>query len=231
MTQKQFEQAAKILLSIISHLVAVCIVLTLILILNIFDTDTSTDISAQMIDEHLICTDILEVSTPIHANTPDITLEDKYTSVFKWQVYCGDFGVDQLYYLKDQCDKYEIPIEIMLSIICTESSFRSNATASTSSAAGYCQIIKGTAKWVYEDLLKYGDYDINNHTEIMTTNWKLNIELSCRLMYCLYWNSNQSWESAIQKYYGSGSDEANLTYLNRVNTNMFDLFGITISDI
>jgi hypothetical protein len=165
-------------------------------------------------------------------DTPEIiTLEEMYDSVFKWQKYSGDFGVEQLYFLKDQCNKYNIPMEIMLSIICTESGFRSDAKAKTSSASGYCQIIRGTAEWIYEDKLHYGEYDVTNHREIMCTNWKLNIEISCRLVSCLYQNNGQSWENAIKKYYGSTNETDNIKYLNKVNNNMNDLFNIVVSDL
>lgn len=161
--------------------------------------------------------------------TTKITLEEKYKPVFDIQTTFGDFGVEQIYFLNEQCEKYDIPMEIMLSIIYTESSFRSTAKSSTSTASGYCQIIKGTAEWIYEDLLKYGDYDIENHTKIMTTDWKLNIEMSCRYMYCLYWNADQSWDRAIQNYHNS--KDTTFAYLNTVNKNMNMLFGITTVDI
>ena len=153
-----------------------------------------------------------------------------YNSVYAWQVYGGDFGEEQMNFLKQQCEKYEIPMEIMLSIICTESGFRSDAKASTSSAAGYCQVLSGSAEWVYEDLLKYGEYDTANHAAIMTINWKLNIEIGCRIMYCWYWNCNESWELAIQRYHG-GSEEAKNTYLNAVNDHMNELFGMSVADL
>ena len=159
-------------------------------------------------------------------DTETISLETRYNSIFEWQKYCGDFGMEQLIFLNEQCVKYEIPVEIMLALICTESSFRSDARASTSSASGYCQIIRSTAQWIYEDKLGYGTYDIYNHEAIMTTNWRLNIEIACRLIYCLYWNSDQSWDIAIQKYYG-GSEQACLIYLNTVNKNMSELFNLT----
>ena len=220
MTKDQFNNVLDILLSVLIVSIAVTIMFGIILIvfsnLNIVNADVLDIETDDIIDE------------PVEPSN-NITLEDKYSSVFEWQVYTGDFDIEQLYYLETQCSKYEIPMEIMLAIICTESSFRSYAQASTSSASGYCQIIKGTAKWVYEDLLKYGTYDTDVHRERMTTDWELNIELGCRLLYCLYWNSNASWESAIQKYYGGGT-EANLIYLNKVNSNMFDLFGMTTSN-
>lgn len=158
-------------------------------------------------------------------------LVEKYRSVFAWQIYGGDFRKEQLFFLKEQCDKYGIPMELMLSLICTESSFRSDAKAETSTASGYCQIIKSTAEWIYEDKLHYGEYDVENHREIMTTNWKLNIEISCRLISCLYYNNAQSWTDAIKKYYGSTNDVDNIIYLNKVNHNMIDLFNITIYDL
>ena len=173
-------------------------------------------------EESTIETTLIET----HQQTLEETLEEKYNSVFVWQKYCGDFGVEQLYFLNDQCTKYEIPMELMLALICTESSFRSDARASTTTASGYCQIVKGTAKWIYEDKLHYGTYDVENHELIMTTNWKLNIEIACRLMYCWYWNSDQSWDDAIRKYYG-GTEEGCNVYLNTINNNMVDLFGMT----
>ena len=164
-----------------------------------------------------------------------IPLEEKYAEVFNWQKkhYVGDFNIEQLNFLKEQCDVYDIPIEIMMSIICTESSFMSYSKAKTSTAAGYCSVILGTAKWVYEDLLKYGEYNYNadEHQYLMTTNWKLNIEIGCRFLYCNYWNSNQSWDRAIQKYYGSTNHSENVEYLNRVNKNMRELFDITTINI
>ena len=229
MSEKAFNKAMSILMPILCVSIMLVMVLgTCLLILE----SAYEPVSAETVDSGDIGA-VTQVSTrnvdPEPIEQPK-SLEEQYASVFAWQVYTGDFGVDQLYYLNEQCEKYDIPMEIMLSIICTESSFRSYVKASTSSASGYCQVIKGTAKWVYEDLLKYGTYDVDNHTEIMTTNWRLNMEISCRLMYCLYWNSNQSWESAVQKYYGGGT-EANLIYLNKVNSNMMDLFNITIADI
>ena len=161
-------------------------------------------------------------------NANDDELNTKYRSVFDWQKYCGDFESEQLYYLNDQCKKYDIPIEIMLALICTESGFQSDATSGVSSAAGYCQVIRSTAEWVYEDLLQYGQYNTTNHTKIMTTNWKLNIEIGCRLMYQLY-RGYGSWELAIQRYYGSDT-ESNLVYLDKVNSNMYELFGKMTND-
>jgi hypothetical protein len=158
-------------------------------------------------------------------------LSEKYKSVFEWQVYSGDFGEEQLYFLEEQCVRYEVPLELMLSIICTESGFRSDAKAKTSSASGYCQIIKSTAKWIYEDKLQWGDYDVNNHVEIMTTNWRLNMIISCRLMQVLYHNNGKSWENAVKRYYGSTSASENEIYLNKVNFNMNNLFNMEISEL
>lgn len=166
----------------------------------------------------------------VHHDTEVLDCTNEYNSVYLWQVYGGDFGEDQLAFLQEQCSKYNIPMEIMLSIICTESGFRSNAQSKISSASGYCQVIKGSAKWVYEDLLKYGTYDIENHSTIMTTNWKLNIEIGCRIIYCWYWNCDESWELAIRRYHGGSVDDMD-TYLNTVNRHMFELFGLTVTDL
>ena len=159
-----------------------------------------------------------------------IILETVYSSVFKWQIYNGDFETEQLYVLEKYCNLYDIPIEIMLSVICCESSFTSTVLSDYSTAAGYCQILGSTAKWIYEEKLKYGEYDIDNHDEIMTTNWELNIELGCYLMRFNYDYHGNTWESALKRYHGSKIPEQNEKYLNKINTRMDELFNMGISD-
>lgn len=228
MLQNHFERNMRIMLSILIILIVLLVIATIIYCcITIYNSHSNTNENKHQKDDIQRPSNISKTKD----TSNNVSLKNKYKSVFEWQVYTGDFGEDQLQYLNTQCIKYDIPMEIMLSIICTESSFRSTAKATTSSASGYCQVTKGTAKWIYEDKLNYGVYDIDNHTEIMTTNWELNMEISCRYMYYLYHNSNKSWELAVQKYYGSSNSEDNIMYLNKVNTNMNDLFGMNISDI
>lgn len=216
--------------SMTTLLIVVYITLAIVLGLIIFLSYTIFYVPEEAAVSCAISNDNISILTEDMNNTTDMDIE-QYSSVFEWQEnsYVGDFKIEQMNYLRVQCEKYDIPMEIMLSIICTESSFRSTAVSNISSAAGYCQVIHRTAKWVYEDLLKYGDYNytIDEHKILMTENWKLNIEISCRLMYCNYWNSDQSWDMAIQKYYGSTDKSQNIEYLNRVNYRMSELFDMT----
>ena len=237
MTQQRFDRITNKMFMLIKVLIIVCsiqfiaLASIIVVIMNIRNNDSDVNHNDPAINQTNIDEQQIEDVNIIFVNDMEtLTLSEKYASVFDWQKYCGDFGEDQLYFLNTQCEKYNIPMEIMLSLICTESGFRSTAKASSSSASGYCQVIKGTAKWVYEDLLKYGKYDTTQHTEIMTTNWKLNIEISCRLMYSLYHNNGQSWENAIRKYYGSTTASENDKYLNKVNTNMCELFNLTTAN-
>lgn len=155
------------------------------------------------------------------------TLEEKYASIFDYQVYGGDFGVEQLYYLNAQCEKYNIPVEIMLSIICAESTFESSAKSPISSASGYCQVLVGSAKWVYEDLLNYGIYDVSEHTKTMSNNWKLNIEMGCVILDFFYNYYDQSWVTAVREYHGGSIEEENAYHI-RVNSLMCELFNTSI---
>lgn len=174
-------------------------------------------------------TELIETTetTKSHADI----LEEQYFSVFSWQKYNGDFDKERLVYLADLCEVYDVPLELMLSIICAESSFSSTEINKVSSASGYCQIIQSTAEWVYENLLKRGDYDVKNHRTIMTTDWKLNLELGCRLVQWLYEQNNESWTATVCKYYGSYSQTDNLRYLNKVNEKMNELFDMNVSDM
>lgn len=160
-------------------------------------------------------------------------LEKAYSSIFDWMSdnkKC-DFGIDQLYTLAGYCEKYEVPMELMLSIISVESGFVSTALSDYSTAAGYCQIIRGTAEGYYEDKLGYGDYDIYNHDYIMTTNWELNMELGCAIMKDNYDNNYGSWEHAIYAYHGSSDAGKNAEYFQHINTRLYELFGISVHEI
>jgi hypothetical protein len=219
---------------IIAIIILVSLLIGLILSINALDrammsetADTETNEDIENINNSTNHRIIINDCEPIILENILLSI---YHSVFEWQKYSGDFKEEQLFFLYEQCKKYEIPMELMLSIICTESGFRSDAKAPTSSASGYCQILKSTAEWIYEEKLHYGSYDVNNHVEIMTTDWRLNIEISCRLMYSLYYNNGKSWETAV-KYYYSKTDPNNIKYLNTVNSKMIELFDIEISDL
>lgn len=157
-------------------------------------------------------------------------LEDVYDTIFIWQRthYVGDFKVEHLYYLNSVCERYDIPMEIMLSMICLESSFQSTTYHESTNAIGWCQMIPSTAEFIYEKYMKWGNYNVSNHVKNNKINWKLNLELGCALLKYNYEHSNYSWESAVGKYYG-GTKKTQNAYINRVNTRMYDLFGTSIN--
>jgi soluble lytic murein transglycosylase-like protein len=121
-------------------------------------------------------------------------------------------------------------MELMLAIISYESSFVSSAISDESTASGYCQIVRNTAEYIYENVIDYGEYDVNNHEYIMTTDWELNLELGCALM---RYNRDQnwSWDYAIYDYHGSSDETENADYFQYINTRLYKLFGISVCDL
>lgn len=130
----------------------------------------------------------------------------------------ADFGINELVYLDNVCNEYNVPIELMLAIYEKESQFYSLAKNKTSTATGYGQLIDSTAKSVYEKMLNFGTYDINNHRTIACDK-KLNILMSCRLMkYNI--DSYKTHRAAVEHYYGSKDDAANKAYANSISSLM-----------
>lgn len=244
MTQTQFNKWCKFFITTIAVLLVVLIALLIVLIVvknTTPDTHEIPDYTSDTTDSD----EPQRSTTPDTTTKPDTTIPDtttptptlseqldaKYAAVYEWQKWYDDqdFGSEQMLYLYECCQTYDIPMEFMLALIATESSFRSGAQASTSSATGYCQVTKGTAEWVYEDLLRRGTYDIDNHRELMK-NWKLNMDISTKLVSWLY-NRWGSYEMAAQRYYGSTDSVANAAYADRIDARMTELFGMTIADI
>ena len=66
------------------------------------ETETTTTVETP-----LVTTEKINETTEsvVIENENSISLEEKYKSVFDWQIYSGDFGKEQLYYLNDQCVK------------------------------------------------------------------------------------------------------------------------------
>lgn len=147
-----------------------------------------------------------------------IELRDKYSNTINYNNPNSDFGLNELVYLNDVCNEYNVPISIMLAIFEKESGFRSTAKNSSSTATGYGQLINTTAQSMYERFLKLGIYDISNH-RTLACDKKLNILMATRLMkynldmYCTKWK-------AVERYYGSGDEAANYAYASDINSRM-----------
>ena len=174
------------------------------------------------------------INPPLFTDDVYDTLEKMYTSIAAWQSLNGesDFTFEHLCMLKLCCDKYNVPLEIMLSIICGESSFISTAVSDEgSSASGYCQIIERSAEWMYETVLEYGTYDADKHQYIMTTDWCLNFEIGCAIMRYNYDTYYNSWEYAIKMYHGHWDPYVNELYFQYINTKMYELFGANFYEI
>lgn len=146
-----------------------------------------------------------------------IMLKTKYSAALEFSS-TQDFTINELLFLYNTCNEYNVPIEIMLAIYEKESGFYSLAKNKTSTATGYGQLIDSTAKSIYENYLKLGYYDKSKHRELCVDK-KLNIQLSVRLMkynidsYGTYWK-------AVERYYGHPNQSLCYEYAKDINKRM-----------
>lgn len=102
----------------------------------------------------------------------DIDLYNEYSYAIEYPK--SDVTLDDIKMITRIAKEYDLNPHLWLSKVELESGYRSYAKSSSSSASGWGQVIKGTAKWVYENKLKLGTY---NHST-MGTNKEINTRIS-----------------------------------------------------
>lgn len=102
---------------------------------------------------------------------------------------------------------------LLFGILMVESNGHQNAKNTTSTATGYGQFLKATGKYIYEDVLKYGNY---NHS-INATNGDTAIVMMAALIDNLYKTYNGNVFKAM-KHYSGRSVSSTYAYMNRINS-------------
>lgn len=123
-----------------------------------------------------------------------------------------DFTAELFYLLEVECAKYDLDPYVMIGIIMTESRGNSKAKNPGSTATGMCQLLRGTAKSVYEGALGHpkGSY---NHD--MAYDPALNIRMGVAYLGGL--KQQYGLYRAIQKYRGKTDISG---YVNSINNYM-----------
>lgn len=70
-----------------------------------------------------------------------------------------DFTYDEIKYAEDLMEEKGYDPNLLLGIAMVESDGTRDCKNKNSTATGYCQLLSGTAKYVYENMLKEGSYD------------------------------------------------------------------------
>jgi hypothetical protein len=173
------------------------------------------DLELQVNDKHKLISE----ANSFLINNLDVlnTLKSKYSAALEFSP-TQDFGLNELLFLYNTCNEYNVPIEVMLAIYEKESRFYSLAKNKTSTATGYGQLIDSTAKSIYENFLKLGTYDISKHRELCCDK-ELNIKLSVRLMrYNI--DSCGTIRKAVESYFGHSDMSLRYLYANDINKRM-----------
>ena len=123
-----------------------------------------------------------------------------------------DFTAELFYILEVECAKYDLDPYVMIGIIMTESRGNARAKNPGSTATGMCQLLKGTAKSVYEGALGHpkGSY---NHD--LAYDPALNIKMGVAYLGGL--KQQYGLYRAIQKYRGRTDISG---YVNSINSYM-----------
>ena len=132
---------------------------------------------------------------------------------YEYAIYHGkkrtSFTYSQLELAEDIMEKKGMDANLLLAIAMTESAGDEKSESSSSTAKGYGQFLKGTGKFVYEDLMKAGTY---NHSYAL--NGSTNIKLMANYLEYLQKNKNSVY-SMIESYRGVPNCTG---YMNKVNS-------------
>lgn len=150
-----------------------------------------------------------EISTDTIVNGIE-NLTKKYEAYTSYGGSSTDLTPDVLYQLQVSCEEWGLDPYFMLGVIMTESKGNANAKSSSSTATGLCQILKGTGKSVYEDLLGNGKGTYNHS---MAYDPVLNVKMGCAYMGSL--KSKYGLYRAIQAYRGKKDISGYCASINR----------------
>lgn len=171
-----------------------------------------TDLS-QCVAELLEHIDYLE--SELNARDSEYTaLSQKYAYVFDRED-ANEITIEDIKYLDDTCKEVDINPHIITSMIDLESDYNPNCSMTTSSARGLMQILKGTGKFIWEDLI--GSDTAYNHD--MAYDKQTNILMGVTYMrYHLDRNSG-NLRNALKCYNGGelGERYADIVYNTAAN--------------
>ena len=136
-------------------------------------------------------------------------LYNKYEYAITYGGKRTDLTYGHLETIEELCKKYGISPYLMTSEIIVESGGRQYATNSESTARGFGQILAGTGKFVYQNILHYGTYD---------HSYAFNADTNLTMMAALlgYWkNRTGSTKTAIHRY-RAADYSTNEAYINKM---------------
>lgn len=120
-----------------------------------------------------------------------------------------DVTYEQIKFGEEKMIERGLDPHLLYSVVSVESRGTEKAKNSKSTATGYCQFLKGTARWVYEDLLKKGTY---NHNKAL--DGYINLEMGAEYLSYLMKSNNGDVYKSLLSYNGG---ELGANYYHKVN--------------
>lgn len=141
------------------------------------------------------------------------TLEERYFyALYDTGGKRNDINEHTLQVLVDACNQYNVSPDLMLGIIMTESEGHANAKSKSSTATGFCQILRGTGRSIYEDLMRNPK---GSYSHDMAYNPDLNIVMGVVYVAHLKANYNGNTYKAIQCYRGKSNVSGYIANINK----------------
>lgn len=148
---------------------------------------------------------------------PTPSLMEKYSyALYDTGGRKNDIDENLLQVLEESCNQWGVNPHLMLGVIMTESEGHANAKNSRSTATGLCQILRGTGKYIYEDLMGNGRGTYNHS---MAYDPATNIRMGCAYMGTLI-RQRGSVYRAIQTYRGKTNVSGYVGKINRYMGNV-----------
>jgi hypothetical protein len=152
----------------------------------------------------------------------NVSLEKEYGYVLNYPT--SDFTIDDIKMIISITKEAGgvVNPHLWFSLVELESGYNSKAKSKSSSASGWGQVIKGTAKWIYEDSLHLGTY---NHST-MGTDKRINATISINYLSDLV--KEYGVQKALIRYNGG---ELGQKYANIVSTKLEKNSSLTLNKV
>ena len=182
-------------------------------------TDIIDELDAQIVqlkeDNLSLASEYDKVSAAYDTLKERKELYDKYKYAIMYSGERTELTYDQIKLGEELMKEEGLNPHILFSIGMTESKYTSDAKNSCSTATGYHQFLAGTGKFVYEDLLGYGD-GTYVHSR-MATNGTTNIKMAVAYLAYLKSQYKGNLYSMMMNYSGRDLSGAK-SYMNVMNS-------------
>lgn len=159
-----------------------------------------------------------KIDTEIVQSSGTVDLAKKYEYVmYDWQGP-SDVTIDLVEYGYNLMVSKNMNPDILFAVIEVESQGHANNVNSSSGASGLGQFMKGTGRYIYEDVLKLGTYD-HSTTPL---DPKVNIQMMVTYLEILHNQKDGNVKEMMRSYSGAGS---NNDALDRYYQKLIDVLG------